>query len=86
MPVAFSINEDSYFYKTGDVDDKAKYSSKSDNISLTYYSFGITYEYYGLNIGGFMGWDRMFGSQKDWIYQKKPWVSVGIGYKFGGAD
>lgn len=85
IPLAFAINEDSYFYKTGqDADGNNLYSTPTDNISFTYYSFGATLEFNGFNVGGFFGWDRMFGPQADWAYQKQRWFSIGLGYKFGG--
>lgn len=82
VPLALSLNKDTYKYKQAD----GTYSKGEESISLTYYSFGITYEYYGLNIGAFMGWDRMFNSEKNWVYQSKPWFSVGVGYKIGKDD
>ncbi|MGV3599427.1 MAG: hypothetical protein ACO1PI_16305 [Bacteroidota bacterium] len=75
IPVAFAINSDKYF--------TAKEDSKIDALSFTYYSFGLTYEVNGFNIGLFGGWDKMFGTRKDWIYQDRFWGSLGIGYKFG---
>ena len=82
IPFAFSLNKDSYVTKQAD----GEYSKEEESISLTYYSCGLAYEYYGLNWGLFVGWDRMFNAQKDWIYQHKSWISVGIGYKLGKSE
>lgn len=82
IPFALGINKDSYFTKADD----GTYTEEKESISFTYYSFGLAYEYYGLNIGFFMGWDRMFNEQKDWAYQSKSWFSIGIGYKIGGDE
>jgi len=82
IPFAFAVNKDNYVYKkTND-----SLSEKADAISLTYYACGITYEYYGLNIGVFTGWDRMFNENKNWIYQNHNWFSIGIGYKIGKEE
>ncbi len=74
IPFAFGLNADKYFARKED--------AKTDELSLTYYSFGLSYELRGLNFGVFGGWDKMFGQRKDWVYQDKFWLSFGIGYKF----
>ncbi|ALJ01703.1 hypothetical protein [Rufibacter tibetensis] len=56
---------------------------KPDNELTLTNSVGMAYEGgSNFNIGLFLGWDRMFGSKKDWYYQNKPWLGIGIGYKF----
>ena len=56
---------------------------EADNELVMTYSLGIAYEGgSNFNVGLFLGWDRMFGDKKDWYYQNKPWIGVGIGYKF----
>jgi hypothetical protein len=56
---------------------------KPDNELVFTYSFGVAYEGgSNFNVGLFLGWDRMFGEKKDWYYQNKPWMGIGIGYKF----
>jgi hypothetical protein len=82
IPFALSINEDKYFYKISEQED----SEQEEAVSLTYYACGLAYEYYNFNVGFFTGWDRMFSNQKNWVYQNHNWMSVGIGYKFGGDE
>lgn len=76
IPFAAGINSDKYFSNKED--------AQVDALSFTYYSFGMTYEFRGLNVGLFGGWDKMFGERKNWAYQDKFWLSLGLGYKFGG--
>jgi hypothetical protein len=46
-------------------------------------SVGATYEFADVfNIGAFVGLDFMFGANKNWYYQGKPWIGLGIGFKF----
>jgi hypothetical protein len=43
---------------------------------------GVLYEYKGFELGVFYGWDHISGSiGRTWVYQGKPWLGVGIGYK-----
>lgn len=79
IPLALSINKDNYFVKNSN----SEFTEAKEGVSFTYYSFGITYDYYGFNFGLFTGWDRMMGDRSDWYFQKKQWLSFGIGYKFG---
>jgi hypothetical protein len=55
-------------------------STKTDEIAVTYMSFGAAYEFDKFNVGVFAGKDRMFGNLKNWVYQDKWWVGLGIGY------
>lgn len=46
-------------------------------------SFGIVVEFSKSQIGLFCGYDLLGHSNKlkhDWIYQKKPWISIGFGF------
>ena len=48
---------------------------------------GFTFEFSNrFNIGAFVGVDRMFYSQSNWVYQNKGWVGFGFGYKFSGGS
>lgn len=58
-------------------------TESKDAFSLTYWTSGLAYEVNGFNYGIFMGQDRMFDGNKNWIYQGKTWLSFGFGYKFG---
>lgn len=47
---------------------------------------GATYEVGDrFNVGLFLGKDRMFANQKDWIYQNRTWLGFGLGYKFAAT-
>lgn len=75
------VSQQKYFSKTGiDENGKAILSEKTDEIALTYLSFGLAYEFDKFNIGLFAGKDRMFGNRKDWVYQKEWWWGLGVGY------
>ncbi len=48
---------------------------------------GFTFEFSDrFNVGAFVGVDRMFYSQRDWVYQNKAWIGFGFGYKFSGGS
>lgn len=43
---------------------------------------GVLFEYDSFQVGLFYGWDHIGGSiGRTWVYQGKPWMGVGIGYK-----
>lgn len=43
-------------------------------------SIGVVFEFSKAQVGLYMGWDLLSGREKDiWIYQGKPWISIGIG-------
>lgn len=62
---------------------------KSTDRSGVSFPIGLLLQHKQVQIGLVAGWDRLARSQKDgWIYQGKPWISVGIGfaiYTEGGA-
>lgn len=79
---AAGINQQKYFALAGKyADGKDSLSAKTDQVSLTYLSFGLAYEYDKFNVGFFAGKDMMFGTLKDWAYQNKWWWGIGIGYE-----
>lgn len=48
---------------------------------------GAVYEYKDFELGLFYGWDHISGSVgRTWVYQGKPWLGVGIGYKVFGTQ
>ncbi|HMQ48361.1 MAG TPA: hypothetical protein PKA00_13190 [Saprospiraceae bacterium] len=52
----------------------------SDRPALTL-SFGGVFEFSNAQIGFFVGWDYISqNAQNQWIYQGKPWLSLGLGY------
>lgn len=54
--------------------------SAADRPALTL-SLGGVFEFSGAQVGFFMGWDRISQNQEErWIYQGKPWFSIGLGY------
>ncbi|WP_133299817.1 hypothetical protein [Larkinella punicea] len=59
---------------------KDSISAKTDEIAVTYLSFGLAYEFDKFNIGIFGGKDKMFGNLDNWAYQDKWWWGIGIGY------
>jgi hypothetical protein len=43
---------------------------------------GLLFEYDSFQVGVFYGWDQLGGSVgRTWVYQGKPWLGVGLGYK-----
>lgn len=55
----------------------------TNNFSAISLSIGCLFEFEKVQAGFFFGWDRMNRlNQKEfgWIYQAKPWVSIGFGY------
>lgn len=52
------------------------------NASILTPFIGVLYEYKDFELGIFYGWDHISGSVgRTWVYQGKPWLGVGIGYK-----
>lgn len=52
----------------------------ADRPALTL-SLGGVLEFSNAQVGFFMGWDRISRNQEEkWIYQGKPWFSIGLGY------
>lgn len=46
---------------------------------------GIMLDVYNVNIGGFLGWDVGFGNEaKNWNFNNRPWIGIGIGYNLNG--
>lgn len=46
---------------------------------------GIMLDVYNVNFGAFLGWDIGFGNEsKNWNFNNKPWVGLGIGYNLNG--
>ncbi len=62
----------------------------ANNFSALSISFGHMWEYEKVQLGIFIGWDRISRlnhDRFDWDYQNKPWLSIGLGYSiFGSAD
>ncbi|MCP9750007.1 hypothetical protein [Ferruginibacter sp. HRS2-29] len=81
VPYTIGISSQKYFTLTKSlVSGKDSVTAKTDQVALTYYSCGITYETDKLHIGIFGGVDKMFGKSKDWVYQNKWWWGIGLGY------
>lgn len=77
--VAFGISSQQYMPKDS-VDSKT--FEATNKIALTD-ALGVTYEFADkLNFGVFIGQDWMFGANKNWYYQGKPWIGIGVGFKF----
>lgn len=63
------------------------------NMAVFSPSLGAVFEFGKAQAGVFYGWDVLNKSNQakyDWIYQKKPWISVGFGFSIfnvdGGSD
>lgn len=55
-------------------------STPTDVPALTF-SWGFVLDFKSIQLGAFMGWDRVSDSNLNgWIYQGKPWFSIGFGY------
>lgn len=51
-----------------------------DVVALTH-AAGIVFDFSKIQFGIFMGWDKVSQrNQNGWIYQGKPWYSIGLGY------
>jgi hypothetical protein len=79
IPYAISVGTDQYFARNAD----DSFTEKKEAFALNYATMGIAYQFNKVNAGIFTGWDRMFNEKKDWVYQKKSWLSLGLGYKIG---
>jgi hypothetical protein len=80
---AAGISQQKHFFLDGKrkkEPSKDSVSAKTDEIALTYLSFGVAYEFDKFNVGVFAGKDKMFGNLKNWAYQDKWWFGLGIGY------
>lgn len=54
------------------------------NIGVISPSFGVMFSPYNVQIGGFLGWDFGFGSnRKKWNFHGRPWLGFGLGYNLG---
>ena len=50
-------------------------------------SLGFVFEYSKVQVGIYTGVDLLSGNDKDiWIYQGKPWISIGVGVSIFTAD
>ncbi|GAB4023723.1 hypothetical protein GCM10028808_74820 [Spirosoma migulaei] len=59
------------------------------NIAVFSPSLGAVLEFGKAQIGAFLGWDLLNKSTKskyDWIYDRKPWLSVGFGFSIFAVD
>lgn len=60
---------------------------ESESASALSFTLGAVFEFSQAQVGFYIGWDYIAGPEKDiWIYQGKPWFSIGIGASlFGGS-
>lgn len=80
LPLLVGFSADTYLAKDS-INVKGYAGETSIALNL---ASGVTYEAGNrFNFGVFIGFDKMFANQKDWIYQNKTWLGVGFGYKFG---
>lgn len=59
----------------------------SDRATLTT-AIGLVFENHSFQFGFFYGWDRLSANDatnSKWIYNRKPWLSFGIGYQIFAA-
>lgn len=59
------------------------------NMAVFSPSLGAVFEFGKAQAGVFYGWDVLNKSNQvkyDWIYQKKPWVSIGFGFSIFNVD
>ncbi|GAB3194122.1 hypothetical protein ABID22_000324 [Pontibacter aydingkolensis] len=81
IPYAIGISAQKHFsVKDSDAPYPQNLGEKTDEFALTYYAGGLALEFDNFNVGLFWGKDRMFGDRDNWVYQKKGWVGVGLGY------
>jgi hypothetical protein len=55
----------------------------SNNFTSFSFAFGGLLQYDKVQVGAFVGWDNLNRSNQltyGWVYQGKPWISVGFGY------
>jgi hypothetical protein len=80
LPILVGFSTDTYLAKDS-INVKGYTGETSIALNL---ASGLTYEAGNrFNFGVFIGFDKMFSNQKDWIYQNKAWLGIGFGYKFG---
>jgi hypothetical protein len=61
----------------------------TNNFTALTIATGVIVENNKIQIGAFLGWDvlsRVNQLQYGWIYQQKPWISIGIGYSIFSSD
>ena len=59
------------------------------NIAVFSPSFGVVFEFGKAQAGVFYGWDilnKSTQSKYEWIYNKKPWLSIGFGFSIFGIE
>lgn len=59
------------------------------NIAVFSPSLGVVFEFGKAQAGVFYGWDflnKSTQSKYDWIYNKKPWLSIGFGFSILNID
>ena len=59
------------------------------NIAVFSPSLGLVFEFGNAQAGIFYGWDflnKSTQSKFDWIYNKKPWISIGFGFSIFTVD
>ncbi|MFT5384555.1 MAG: hypothetical protein ACI81W_001956 [Saprospiraceae bacterium] len=55
-------------------------ASTSEKAPALSFTLGGVFEFSKAQFGVYVGWDYISGSNKDiWIYQGKPWFSIGVG-------
>lgn len=82
LPLVVGFSTDTYLAK----DSISKPGYKGETSVALNMAIGLTYEVSNkFNVGLFFGKDKMFSSQKDWIYQNKSWLGFGLGYKFAAT-
>jgi len=79
IPFAFGIGVDEHIARKDD----GTFTEGEESFVLNYWTLGVTYQFSKMNVGVFTGWDRMFNDRTNWVYQKKSWLSLGLGYKIG---
>jgi hypothetical protein len=63
--------------------------TSSNNFAAFSFSIGMMLQNNKVQVGVFFGWDRLGrlnNAEYGWIYQGKPWVSIGLGYSIFAAD
>lgn len=79
VPYGFGFGADKYLKENTD----GTVTEKKDAVAFTYYQGGVLFTVQKVNFGLFAGFDKMIGNKKDWVYQDRVWLSLGIGYKLG---
>lgn len=79
-----NLNEDNSLLGTGDFE-----NIKTLNPSAFTFTAGVLFGLAkGVNVGGYIGWDSISSADNkaNWIYNKKPWLGIGIGIVAGSPD